>query len=199
MKTIPFSYHLYHKPTKKHYYGIKYSSGFGPDDLWVRYFSSSKIIKSLISEYGKDSFIATVRKIFDTGEQAVLWEHRLLTRVKAAQREDWINRHNGNKKFHWSTPHSEKTKQKIKSKLTGLKRSNKTKQKMRDSAIIREEARRSSGWKMPVEDVKRRAELLRGVPRTTEMIAKMSASKTGTKRQYLPNGSYIMVKSQKDQ
>ena len=99
MKTIPFSYHLYHKPTKKHYYGIKYASGFEPSDLWIRYFSSSKIVKKLITEYGKDSFIVTVRKTFDTGEQAVLWEHRLLTRIRAAQREDWINRHNGKKKL----------------------------------------------------------------------------------------------------
>jgi hypothetical protein len=201
MKTIPFSYHLYHTPTKKHYYGIKYSSGFGPDDLWIRYFSSSKIIKSLISEYGKDSFIVTVRKIFDTGKQAVLWEHRLLTRIKAAQREDWINRHNGNKKFHWSEPHSEKTKQKLKSKLTGLKRSDQTKQKMRESAIIREEKKRLNGYKMPIsavekakKTIKKRRESGEINPYSEERNIKMAKSKTGTKRHYLPDGSFKMIR-----
>jgi hypothetical protein len=201
MKTIPFSYHLYHRPTKKHYYGVKYESGFSPDDLWVRYFSSSKIVKALISEYGKDSFDITVRKTFETGEQAILWEHRVLTRLKAAQRLDWINRHNGNKKFHWSEPHSEKTKQKLKSKITGLKRSEQTKQKMHDAAIIREEQKRLVGYKMPIsavekakKTIKERRESGEINPYSEERNNKMAKSKTGTKRYYLPNGSFKMIK-----
>jgi len=63
MSTIPFSYHLYHHPTKKHYYGIKFAKGCNPADLWVTYFSTSKLVKQLIAEYGADSFTATVRKV----------------------------------------------------------------------------------------------------------------------------------------
>ena len=36
--TIPFTYYLYHKPTGKKYYGVRFKKGCHPDDLWNKYF-----------------------------------------------------------------------------------------------------------------------------------------------------------------
>jgi hypothetical protein len=48
---IPFTYLLKHIPTKKYYYGVKLKKGCHPNDLWTKYFTSSKIVKSLIKKY----------------------------------------------------------------------------------------------------------------------------------------------------
>ena len=77
----------------------------------------------------------------------------------------------------------------------GRPKSAEQREKIRINALEREAKRRAEGWTMPREDVERRAALKRGVPRPPEMVAKMAASKTGAKRQYLPDGSFIMVKS----
>jgi hypothetical protein len=194
MSTIPFSYYLFHKPTGKHYYGIRFAKNCCPDDLWTKYFSSSVIVKKLIAEYGADSFHTEVRKVFDNSSAALLWEHKVLRRLNASANPNWINRHNGSNKFRAPAAHSAATKETLRKKITGMKRSATTKAKHSATAKLREAKRRSEGWKMPSEDVKRRADAKRGVPRTPEMVAKMRATKKGTKRQYLPDGTFIMVK-----
>jgi hypothetical protein len=95
----PYTYHLYHKPTGKHYYGVRTKTGCHPDELWKTYFSSSKVVKSLREQYGDDSFEFQIRKTFETPREALEWETRLLTRIDAAGRDEWLNRHNGGKKF----------------------------------------------------------------------------------------------------
>jgi hypothetical protein len=206
MSTIPFSYYLYHKPTKQHYYGIKFSKGCHPDMLWTTYFSSSSIVKQLIIEYGVSSFEYQIRKTFDSGKSALLWEHKVLRRLKAAERKDWINRHNGGSKFRGPEHHSPQTIEKFRKKLIGQKRSEESKERYRISAKKREEKRRSVGWKMPSEAidraVKTRQEKIKsGIinPYSKERNKKMSESKKGTKRHYLPDGSFIMIKPQDDQ
>lgn len=193
--TIPFSYYLFHKPTKKHYYGIRFAKNCCPDDLWTKYFSSSIIVKKLISDYGADSFHVEIRKVFENSEQALLWEHKVLRRLNASANTDWINRHNGSNKFRAPTEHSAATKEILRKRITGIKRSASTKAKQSVSAKSREAKRRANGWTMPVENVERRAKAQRGVPRSPEMVAKMRASKTGAKRKYLSDGTFIMVKS----
>lgn len=73
--------------------------------------------------------------------------------------------------------------------------------KMSESAKLREEKRRQAGWKMPKESVEqalvtknKRIESGEINPYSAARNAKMSATKKGTKRQYLPDGSFIMVK-----
>jgi group I intron endonuclease len=57
---------------------------------------------------------------------------------------------------------------------------------------------KSATWvgKVSAEARKRGDDKRRGVPRPIEMVARMSATKTGTKRKYLPDGSFVMVKPQ---
>lgn len=203
---IPYSYFLYHKPTGLKYYGIKHGKNCHPDQLWKTYFSSSSIVKQLIKEHGADSFLYKVRKTFLDSESALLWEHKVLRRLKAAQRSDWINRHNGGSKFRSPVFHSQKTKDKLSLKIKGQRRSEETKAKMREKAKIREDRRRVDGWQYPADaQIKARATLnariARGEinPYGSAFRAKQSKSKKGTKRKYLPDGSFIMVKPQDDQ
>jgi len=88
---LPFTYYLYHKPTKKHYYGVRYANDAHPESLWKTYFSSSKIVKKLIEEYGSDSFFVKVRKIFKTKEKAFKCEQKILTKFDVLNNVNWIN------------------------------------------------------------------------------------------------------------
>lgn len=202
--TTPFSYHLYHIPTKLHYYGVRYKKGCKIDDLWTIYFTSSKIVKQLVNEYGKESFVYTIRKTFVNGKEALLWEHRVLRRLNAANRDDWINRHNGGKKFRGPESHSERTKNHLRNKITGIKRNQTTIEKHRKNAATREKNKRDTGWKMS-DKGKENIAIAMAKPEvkqkiyTAERNKKMAASKTGKRRFYLPDGSFIMITPQDDQ
>ena len=92
---MPFTYYLYHNPTRKHYYGARWAKNCGPDTLWNSYFSSCRDIHELIKQYGVDSFNVRVMRVFNTGEEARMWEHKFIKRVKAVESDEWINRSNG--------------------------------------------------------------------------------------------------------
>lgn len=191
--TTPFSYHLYHIPTGKHYYGIKHSKDCHPNQLWTTYFSSSKIVKQFIVEYGENSFSWEVRRIFDTTTAALAWEHKVLRRLGAARSEWWINRHNGGTQFRSPQHQSDYCRRRASETHKGKPKSEEWKAKVRIKALEREKQRRLTGWKMPEEDVKRRAEDKRGKSRPPEMVKKMRVTKTGTHRLYLSCGAFVMV------
>lgn len=202
MNTTPFCYYLYHRPTKQHYYGIRYRRGCQPTDLWTKYFSSSSLVKKLIEQHGADSFDWQIRKTFNDPISALLWEHRFLTRINAAERSDWLNRHNGGNKFRGPTAHTTKTKQKISNKTKGVRKSEETKKRMSASSLKDRQRRREEGWKMPEDFTQRmlqtrRDKIQKGLinPYSEERNAKMAESKRGAKRHYLPDGSFIMIKS----
>lgn len=60
---------------------------------------------------------------------------------------------------------------------------------------------KSATWtgKISKEAIQRRSDALRGRSRPDDVKSKISATKTGTKRKYLPDGSFVMVKSQAHQ
>jgi hypothetical protein len=255
VSTIPFTYYLYHIPTGKKYYGSRYRRGCDPSDIWTTYFTSSILVEALIKEYGKDSFIAEVRKTFTTAKEAVAWEQRVLKRLRVTKREDWLNRASNSIHFicemtdevrkklsdanmgktlpreqvertaakikgqrrsatskkkmseqqraaggYGPKTHTEETKIKIGKAFSGKPKTEEQKKKMSDSAKVDRQKRRDSGWKMPPEDVARRAEMKRGKTRPIESVTKMREKKKGTKRHYLPDGSFIMIRpNQEDQ
>jgi hypothetical protein len=96
---MPYTYLITHIPSNVKYYGVRYSKNSSPDDLGVSYFSSSKVIKKLIQTEGVQHFTFEVRKVFNTKEKAVEWEHKFLTKINAAQSEQWFNKHNGGSKI----------------------------------------------------------------------------------------------------
>ena len=128
----PYTYFLLHRPTGLKYYGAKYSKNADPTKLWVNYFSSSKKVKKLIQEYGKDSFDFEIRKTFKTKEETLLWEQSVLKRLKVDERKDWLNVHiyggrwfvnirtAEHKKHKQHPPISEETKKKISESRMGI-------------------------------------------------------------------------------
>ena len=197
----PFTYHLFHKPTGLHYYGARYSKDCAPTDLWTVYFSSSPLVKDLIKTYGADSFTFEIRKVFNNAESALEWEHRVLTKLGAADNKNWLNRHNGSNTFKGPDTHSIKTRAKISRLFKGKPKSEEQKAKMKIKAKEREEKRRVDGWTMPKDAITRAVEtrnknIAAGIinPYSDERNSKMAETKRGAKRKYLPDGSFVMIK-----
>ena len=90
--TIPYTYLITHIPTDKKYYGVRFAKGCNPSDLWLTYFTSSKYVKSLIKDYGIESFNIEIRKIFNSVEKARKWETKVLKRMSVSKRDDYINK-----------------------------------------------------------------------------------------------------------
>jgi hypothetical protein len=87
-----YTYLIKHIPTGKVYYGVRFANKVDPtDDLWKIYFTSSIGVKKLIEETGEESFLVEVRRTFDTKEEAVLWETKVLRRCKVLQDDRWLN------------------------------------------------------------------------------------------------------------
>ena len=88
----PYTYLVKHKPTNKVYYGMRAANKVEPEqDLWQHYFTSSPKVQQLIEETGRESFDVEIRKVFETKEQAVVWETRVLRRCRVLEDDRWIN------------------------------------------------------------------------------------------------------------
>jgi hypothetical protein len=88
----PYTYLIRHTPTGKVYYGVRTANKVEPhNDLWKHYFTSSPGVQKLIEETGVDSFVAEIRKTFETKEAAVAWETRVLHRCKVLHDDRWLN------------------------------------------------------------------------------------------------------------
>ena len=92
---MPYTYIITHIVTNVKYYGVRYAKGCSPNDLGTKYFSSSKAVKKIIKEEGVTAFKFEVRRIFDSADDALKWEHRFLTKINAADSSMWFNKHNG--------------------------------------------------------------------------------------------------------
>ena len=219
----PFTYLLIHKPTGKKYYGVHFRKGCLPEHLWTKYFSSSPTIKKLIKQDGADSFDYQVRKIFETGDEAVDWEHKFLLRVGAARSEDWLNRHNGG----YAGGHipTEEMRKNVSKFHKGRKRSKATVEKLRKTAQEQWKKQKAEGYtlsKSAVEKSKATQKKMREAGThpaySKEAIAKgeetrrkmreaglidysnpeerrrkMAEAKRGKVRRYLPSGKYFYV------
>lgn len=131
----PYTYLIKHRPSSKVYYGFRCANKLEPhEDLWKHYFTSSPRVQRLIEETGADSFDVEVRKIFETKEQAIAWETRVLRRCKVLHDDRWINQNvagyivpteESNKKisdYHKDKPKSELHKQNLSKSQKGSKR-----------------------------------------------------------------------------
>jgi hypothetical protein len=112
MSTVYFTYYIYHPETNSHYYGARWKDRCHPNDLWTLYFTSSKKVHSLIEQFGVDSFVAEIRKTFNTKSECISWEQKVLKRLKVKKNDKWLNIAIG-KPTMLGKHHSEKTKQKM--------------------------------------------------------------------------------------
>lgn len=90
----PYTYLIGWSEHKKYYYGVRYAEGCDPNDLWETYFTSSKYVKDFRYKNGEPDIIQ-VRKTFTDSNKAIEWEHKVLHRMNASAREDFINKQNG--------------------------------------------------------------------------------------------------------
>jgi hypothetical protein len=134
-----YTYLLKFKLTGKVYYGVRFKNirlKLHPhEDFMIRYTTSSEQINSLIAEYGLTAFTWKIRQTFDTPEQAIAWETRVLLRCDVLKRQDiWYNANIAGHKItttkgrqvisdtHKGVPKSEEHKNKIRDRLTGVKK-----------------------------------------------------------------------------
>lgn len=98
------------------YYGVRTANVVSPeDDLWQRYFSSSTRVADFVTLHGPPS-IKQVRRTFENGEEASLFETRVLRRISRSGHWDkWLNMSVGAPKFCLLT-------QEAKDKLNAIRR-----------------------------------------------------------------------------
>ena len=89
---MPYTYLIKCRATNQYYYGVRFSKNCNPDELWQTYFTSSKYVKELIEQYGVTGFDFEIRKVFNSVKEARDWEHRVLYRIKAKNRNDFLNK-----------------------------------------------------------------------------------------------------------
>lgn len=175
----PYVYRLEHKNTKQFYYGVRMANVVpAHEDLFVRYFSSSKHISSI----GPENFLYEVLQEFDSRTQALEKESELIRETindSLSLNKMWV----GKEKFYFHNkgkPHSEEHKRKI---------SESNKGKHSNNGASRPEVRlknseSNKGKIIPQEVLDKRAATRRGVPRPEGMFDK----KTETQR--LKNGGH---------
>ncbi len=99
---VPYTYLIIHKTTGLWYYGSQYANSknrvANPENLWKSYFTSSKVIKRLIEEYGINDFDFQIRKTFTSKEKTLEWEQKVLRRITKIDKCININR-NANSGF----------------------------------------------------------------------------------------------------
>lgn len=86
---IPFVYIIRDTSNNKKYAGVKFSKGCKPSDILTSYFTSSKVVKSLIKQ-GREFVIDKIVE-FETKEDAIEFEELLLLTVNAHLSDDWYN------------------------------------------------------------------------------------------------------------
>lgn len=77
------------------YYGSEYKNSkrgvANPSNLWTTYFTSSNYVRRFREEYGEPD-IVEVRRTFSIGKDCLLWEHKVLRRIKAETDDKWLNK-----------------------------------------------------------------------------------------------------------
>lgn len=88
-----YTYLIKFIPTGQLYYGVRWGNKVAPEeDLWKKYFTSSKYIKKLINDYGSDCFDYQIRRVFNNKNKARLWEETVLKRMKVVEKDVWLNK-----------------------------------------------------------------------------------------------------------
>lgn len=89
-----FTYLIGWKSLNKFYYGVRYSKNCSPGDLWKTYFTSSKYVQAFREINGEPDIIE-VRRIFNNKKSAIIWEQKVLSRLKVPFNDSFLNRNVG--------------------------------------------------------------------------------------------------------
>lgn len=97
----PYTYLLFHKKSRTFYYGSRTAKKCHPSDLFETYFTSSKVVKDIIKEEGKDAFLFRIDKIFETAKEALDYEYQVLQKYEAGINDRFLNKHH-TKSIEWT-------------------------------------------------------------------------------------------------
>lgn len=73
------------------YYGVRYKKNCCSTDFFTTYFTSSRLVHECIIKYGMPP-IRQIRKEFDFPKQAMVWEQKVLRRIKVLYNNKWLNK-----------------------------------------------------------------------------------------------------------
>lgn len=147
----PYTYHIAWSLHNIHYYGVRLRPK-SENDLWINYFTSSKYVKQARKLLGEPD-VVEIRRTFSSESAARRWECRVLIRLRAKHKQNWLNKSDG--KYNGSTE----------------KKSQETRKRMSDAA--------KNHIKNNPEEWRKRIEKINKNP---EKIAKMARTHTGMKR-----------------
>ena len=157
---VPYTYYLEWSNGMK-YYGVRYAKNCHPSDLFVTYFTSSDYVKAYIKENGVPSIIE-IRNTFTNENrinEALNWEKRVLDRLNAAKRNDYLNKKNS-KGINYSDPDVSYKRNKNMKKAINIPAA-KQKRKITDSLPEIKEKRRMAAIKREADPIKRHNRLSR--------------------------------------
>lgn len=77
----PYTYLIVFKPTNQFYYGVRYAKKCDPDELWKTYFTSSRIVHSLIENNSINDFNVEIRRVFTSKHKAIKWEQKVISKI----------------------------------------------------------------------------------------------------------------------
>jgi len=178
---IPYTYLIGWSHLNKYYYGVRYSKKCNPSDLWVIYFTSSKIVKHYRIEHGEPDVIQ-IRKLFHNPQSARLWEHKVLKRLNCVKDTKWLNQSNNGETF-FSIERSPERRQKQSIAMTGKKFGPQSEEQKRNTSIRMTGVKR--GPQSPEHKAKRAASRrgvqspVKGKKQSSETIAKRTGVKRG--------------------
>jgi hypothetical protein len=102
------------------------------DDLWKKYFTSSRYIKELREQYDDAEFVVAVDKTFESADDARAHEEKFLTENNCVRSDDWLNRANSGKD--WNST-GEETRRKIGKASRDRVWTEETRRKMRERML----------------------------------------------------------------
>lgn len=85
-----YTYLVKHKPSGRVYYGSRMSDD-PENDLFIIYFTSSKLVKRLIKEDGVEAFEKEIRRTFVSYAEARKWETKVLQKMDVIDNEKFLN------------------------------------------------------------------------------------------------------------
>lgn len=110
---MAYVYRINFKLTNQFYIGFRGAKDATPDDLFKTYFTSSKVIKRLIKDYGVDQFSTEILAEFKTGKEAYEYEQKLLNEMDVSNNSQMLNMRATSCALGTFKKHTEDTKQKI--------------------------------------------------------------------------------------
>jgi hypothetical protein len=91
---MPYTYYIGWSSLNKWYYGVRFAKGCNPQDLWKKYFTSSKEVKLLREKFGEPDIIKIDKTFLDSNE-AREYEHQVLKFLDVGRNEIWVNKTDG--------------------------------------------------------------------------------------------------------